>query len=84
MVRQPALPSRSLLDPKFVYVSAVATDIRVRFRTVRAALAKAERKQAEAQQALDLGLDLPAPRATSVVVQLRPPAKRKAPARRTA
>ena len=84
MARQSALPSRSLLDPRFVYVSAVATDIRVRFRSVRAALAKAERRQAEAQQALDLGFDTPAPRANSVVVQLRPPAKRKAPARRAA
>ena len=84
MANTPTMPSRSLLDPRFVYVPALETDIRVRFRAVRAARARADLKQAEAQQALDLGLDLQASRATSVVVQLRPPAKRKARARRTA
>jgi hypothetical protein len=80
------MPSRGLMDPRFVYTSSVATDIDARFSLVRAAQARGQRKQRDAQQTL---LDLEpfaaiAPARTAVVLQLRPPAKRKAPARRTA
>ena len=86
MVKTPTMPSRSLLDMGFRYTPAVATDIRARFAALRAADASAKRKDYHARQAV---LDLEPSAAihllhTGVVVQLRPPAKRKAPARRAA
>lgn len=84
MTRTPALPTRRLTDPAFVYTPAVATDIAARFRTVRAALARTERKQ-HAQLSL-LGLD-PCPLTTqpgAVVLQLRQPTRRKTATRRAA
>ena len=86
MANTPTMPSRSLLDPSFRYTPAVATDIGARFSAMRAAVARTQRKERDARQAV---LDLEPCAAihlapTSVVVQLRPPAKRKARARRTA
>ena len=87
MARTPALPTLRLTDEAFIYTPSGATDIAVRFRAVRAAMAQAARKQARAQQALDLVPDLFAEISlppTGIVLQLRQPAKRKAPARRAA
>lgn len=86
MVNPRTMPSLRLLDPGFRYTPAVATDIRARFVAMRAADARAQRKDHQARQAV---LDLEPCAAihllpTGVVVQLRPPAKRKAPARRAA
>jgi hypothetical protein len=86
MVNTRTMLSRRLLDPGFRYTPAVATDIGARFAAMRAADARAQRKQRDARQAV---LDLEPCAAihllpTAVVLQLRPPAKRKAPARRTA
>ena len=87
MARTPAMPALRLTDEAFVYIPAVKTDIATRFRTVRAAMAQAARKQARAQQTLDLTPDLFGACSlppTGIVLQLRQPAKRKAPARRAA
>ena len=87
MARTPAMPTLRLTDEAFVYTPAVATNIKERFAAVRAAQAQAARKQARAQQALDLAPDLfgiASLPPSAIVLQLRPPAKRKAPATRRA